>query len=551
MKKYIVYPPVYILLAFLFVVSCADDKGNYLYDEKEIITIEMPTQITALAFAETVNIEPVITSNLRGNIENDQQGFEFVSEVKNSDGDWVELGELNNKDVVIAPTLPANSYYARYSVIDKETNVRHSKLFYLRYLTVTTEGWMLLCNEGANNRVRLDMLSQLSPERIVPAYDVLVTDNTVPELTNASSLAFYANRRSIGNKIFLLTETAGYILPTQDNSPQGQLATLNEAFELKKSLFLSTTSDPIVKLYSIARLDYTNHDMIIGVSKGGDAYAWNVQSVGGAFELPINTSVRGGTPQFKVEPYIGTTLYRYTTGMQSYGVALLYDKDNKRFIGWDSFEDTDGSTGRKQTTYPLTGTSSDNNLFSFTTGLNLVTMLNTLTTTHSILQDGSERVIYSINVMDNEFRQEGYYNNIEAPNFHVASHYAASPQYPVIYYAYQNKVYAYNYITKEYNESVVLDENEEITLIKFNRFDEPQGVSLLVQNMSENQASEFRARENELIVASYDNSSADVNGGKLRFYQTTSPGINLTLKPGWETEGYARIVDVKYKEVRP
>ena len=40
------------------------------------------------------------------------------------------------------------------------------------------------------------------------------------------------------------------------------------------------------------------------------------------------------------------------------------------------------------------------------------------------------------------------------------------------------------------------------------------------------------------------------NGGSLRFYKTTSPGVDLTLKEGWEYSGFAKIVDLVYKEVR-
>ena len=39
--------------------------------------------------------------------------------------------------------------------------------------TITSEGWMLLCDEGSEERMRLDMLAQISVDRIVPAYDVI------------------------------------------------------------------------------------------------------------------------------------------------------------------------------------------------------------------------------------------------------------------------------------------------------------------------------------------------------------------------------------------
>lgn len=506
--------------------------------------------MTGLAFAEDININPTITSNLRGNIESESQGFEFTCERKNSDGDWIDMGVTDQKNVHIAADLDAATYVCRYSVINKDTGVRHSKLFYVRYLTTTTEGWLVLCNEGNNNRVRLDMLSQLSTDRIIPAHDVLKVDNTVPELNDAASLGFFANRRNIRNKIVLMSGAGAYLLPIEDANAYGSLVTLSEAYELKKTLFLAPTNETIVSFTTIACLDFTNHDAVIAVSKEGNAFLWNVYATGAAFELPINTSSRGSAPEYKVEPYVGTILYRYVSGMKDYGVALLYDKDNKRFIGWDGEGDKSGEAGRKQRCYPLSGTKEDNKLFSFNTGLEMVTMLNTLSTTHAILQDGSKRIICSINVMDKDFKQEGYYTDITAPNFNVATHYAASSQYPVIYYAYKNKVYSYNYATGEYKEAIVLGDNDNVTMLKFNRFDEPQGVSLLTQNMSEAFATEFRARENELIVGSYDSTVSETDGGSLRFYQTTSPGINLTLKSGWEYKGYAKIVDVKYKEVR-
>lgn len=550
MKKMATNTITYILLLFIFLLSCSDDKGNYVYDDKEVITIEFPTQLTGLAFAEDINIDPTITSNLRGNIESEAQGFEFYCERKNSDGDWINMGVTDQKNVYIAPNLDAATYICRYSVINKDTGVRHSKLFYVRYLTTTTEGWMVLCNEGNNNRVRLDMLSQLSTDRIIPAHGVLKVNNTVPELYDAASLGFFANRRAIRNKIVLMSGAGAYLLPTEDENAYGSLVTLSEAYELKKTLFLAPTDETIVSFTTIACLDYTNHDAVMAISKEGNAFLWNVNATGAAFELPVNTSSRGGTPEYKVEPYVGTILYRYVSGMKDYGVALLYDKDNKRFIGWDSDGDKSGEAGRKQRCYPLSGKKEDKKLFNFNTGLDMVTMLNTLSTTHAILQDGSKRIICSINVMDKDFRQEGYYTDITAPNFNVATHYAASAQYPVIYYAYKNKVYSYNYATGDYKEAIVLGDNDNVTMLKFNRFDEPQGVSLLTQNMSEVFAAEFRARENELIVGSYDSTVSETDGGTLRFYQTASPGINLTLKPGWEYKGYAKIVDVKYKEVR-
>lgn len=58
-----------------------------------------------------------------------------------------------------------------FSVTDKRTEVKTLKLFYVNATTITSEGWMLLCDEGSEERVRLDMLAQISVDRIVPAYE--------------------------------------------------------------------------------------------------------------------------------------------------------------------------------------------------------------------------------------------------------------------------------------------------------------------------------------------------------------------------------------------
>ena len=183
------------------------------------------------------------------------------------------------------------------------------------------------------------------------------------------------------------------------------------------------------------------------------------------------------------------------------------------------------------------------------TGMDLVCMVNTLSNALCIMQDGAKRHIYSINILTKDFNHDGCYENIQAEHFNEATIFEASCQYPVIYYAHQNKVYAYNYATGDYKVAVELPAGEEVTMLKFNRYDDPYaGVYDLIKAAAEK--AEFTARENELIVASYNSSATDDNGGTLRFYQTTSPGVDLTLKPGWEYTGFAKIVDAVYKEVR-
>ena len=394
------------------------------------------------------------------------------------------------------------------------------------------------------------MLSYLDLNRIFPAYNVVKFSEDIPTLQGPKTLNFIASQRPVGNKIIMTTDTDAYIIPSAGSNQYGygELLEVTGLQELKINHFNTDPSDHIIKLASIPIQSNTKHDAILAVSKEGNAFAWDYGASGGAgFEYPINTSIRGEEPEYKVAPFIGTSRDRWYS-QTSYGIALLYDIDNKRFIGWDGEGDNLGT--KKQICYPLTNP--QNNLFDVTnTGMDLVAITNTLSNALCIMQDGSNRHIYSINVLTKEFKHEGCYKNIQAENFTNATMFEASCQYPVIYYAYQNKVYSYNYATGDYKVAVELPEGEEVTMIKFNRYDEPYaGVWWLTYYMSAEEQAEFAAHEKELIVASYNSSATDDNGGTLRFYQTTSPGVDLTLRPGWEYKGFAKIVDVVYKEVR-
>ena len=536
-----------VALSMLMLASCAEDKGNYEYSDKEIITISgIPEQISVLANAENIVITPTITSNLRGEIGNNHSDFEFSCQRK-EDNKWVEMcSDPQTKDINMLADISAKQHTCRYVVTDKATGVRTSFLFYINATTTTSEGWILLCNEESTNKVRVDMLSHISMNRIVPAYNVVKFSEEVPTLQGPRSLVFTASWRAWGNKIIMSTETGSYLIPSEGNQYGfGAIQTVTGAQELKMSLFLSTPTDHIVKCVNIPCNNLMSHSAVLAISKEGNAFAWDHTVAGSGFEYPINTSTRGGDVEYKVAPFVGVSRDRYWS-QKAYGIALMYDIDNKRFIAWDSENDNGGSV--RQRCYPMANPA--NQLFDVTnTGMELVSIVNTLSNALCIMQDGNKRHIYNINVLDKNLNHDGYYKDIQAEHFNDATIFEASCQYPVIYYGYQNKVYSYNYATGENKVAVELPAEEEVTLLKFNRYDDPYaGVYDLIKDPVEK--AEFTARENELIVASYNSTATEDNGGSLRFYKTTSPGVDLTLKEGWEYSGFAKIVDLVYKEVR-
>lgn len=556
--------PTAALCAALALASCAEDKGNYTYSEENTITIDnIPTLTSVLANAEYVDLKPVVTSSIDGDVKADNSNYSFVYMRKNSDGKWVKLGD--QKDLHILAEMSAGTNNCYFAVTDNRTGVQTIKPFDVRATTITSEGWLVLCDEGSDEKVRMDMLSQISLDRIMPAYNVLPAADDVPPMYHATKIGYV---RTYGgfSSIFMFSKTDAYVVPTADANAYGELGELTLADEFKANQFLTKTSDHIINHVTVPYMTYGRPNAAICVSSEGNAYAYNYNStnMSAAFEYPINTSTRGADPEYKVSPYVGVTDLRFDA-LGDYGCALLYDTDHKRFVGWSSKgAATNDPAGLTQKCTPLTDPT-DGKKFSYQTGMDLVCMINTAQssgTVYCVMKDGNKRHVYAISVLTDEFKQLDAYNDIQAPDFDKATCYAASSQYAVIYYAYKNKVYSYNLATKASTE-MDLPSNEEVTMLKFNRYDEPWGTGSYISQsflgkLDAATKQIYLDRQNDLIVGSYDSTVQGNDGGVLRFYNVGDGGQNLTLKKDkagdadrtWEYKGFARIVDVRYKEVK-
>ena len=555
LNKFVKVLPLVGVCATAFLTSCADDEGNYDYTEKQVITIEgIPESIAVLAGTDYLDFKPTVTSTVDGAISADNKDYSFVYQRKNSEGHWVDVE--NGKDIYQLATLGSGKHAFLFTVTDNKTGIKAMKLFNVVSTTPTSEGWMVLCNVGAEENARMDMLSQVDLDRIFASHDVIRFQEGMPQLHRAKRIGFSSNQTKNNNRIVLLAEDGSYALPTNDPKSYTEFIEVTPLNDFKQYMFLGDVDGEIVNYAcAAANIHKPDHDAVLAVSDKGNAYAWNTSVTMSAFELPINTSKRGEAPEYKVAPYIGVTLKRDIQDA-TYGAALFFDTDNHRFIGWHGIDEA-----TKQTCFPLPEPSSHEKKFNFNTGnMELISMVNTAFSggvVYCFMQDGAKRHIYAINLTDDKFKQEGAYTNLNLPNFDKASLFAASSQYSVIYYAYKNIVYAYNYLTAECNEVVTLDSNEEITLIKFDRCDHPWGISGLLDD-NEVKTPIYLARENQLIVGSFNAAKGD-NGGILRFYEDKNSGMTLNLfkdeiEDGktrtWEFDGYGKIVDVEYKEIR-
>ena len=223
------------------------------------------------------------------------------------------------------PLQPILTYVCLSSPISEPAG-ETAKLFDIKVTSPTYEGWMVLCNEGAQNRVRLDMISVLSKERTLPAYDLLASLG-LPEVTNARMLGWAPSRfANPGDVIYLISEKGSYLLDQETFKT-------DESWNIKAVDFIIPPADeePVYYISLNSGSSYGGEANFCVTDKG-NAYCQALGTAGAAFEYPINTSERGLAPEFKVAPYVGVSMARPGNG----NTALFYDTDNRRFVGWST-----------------------------------------------------------------------------------------------------------------------------------------------------------------------------------------------------------------------
>ena len=513
-----------MLAGLLLLSSCYEDKGNYSYDEIPEITVEnLPKSISIVQKAGYIELNPVIKSSTEGVINENNPNYEFgcilyLQAGAFSDGSrWVDINKEKTMKVNCLADFDTGNYLVWYTIKDKRSGVTKNVTVDVKITSATYEGWMVLSDVGNENLTRLDMISVFSKEDKKPIYDILGAN--APKLKNSVKVLFDAwPRQGTGDIIWLSTKEGTYSLNANTLKTQSIDNLMKSSFILNMGDETAIAADA---LPFIGRFVVTNK---------GNLFVQNTRVGGGAFELPINTLKEDGDPEFKVAPFIGIPQMRpYTWD----GIALLYDTDNQRFLGWDV------AKGNGSHCFVLG--EPENKLFSFTTRKKLISMVNTKFnngTIYSILEDDAKnRSIYGINLAGGTFTQT-YYQQMSTPGFAEANQFAFHSQYPYLFYSAGNQIYCYHLMNASLSQPLSL-EGEEITLLKFNLF---QTEKSKLSDSSD----EFMEQEYYLIVGSYKKTATNENGGTLRFYkfdQTTK-----TLTKVSEYSGFGRIRDVTYRE---
>lgn len=518
-----------ILSLLLMLTACYEDKGNYDYEPvPEISFSNVKETYDFLRGIDNLEFAPKIMSSTEGEIANDNPNYEFSCILKPKSGyfeDEAKSHDMNpekTKDFTYKFTENVGSYNGIYTVKDKRTGVTTYYTFTVNLKSSVYEGWMVLCNEGEDNRVRLDMVSVISREegRISPVYNVL--NSTFPEQHNATQIAFDHSMYSDGDYIYLMSETGSYKLNKTELTA--------EEIDNVKNEFLSDLGNDAPIRFAAMGCTIPGASSHIMTTKDGNAYINSLSGVGASYEFPANASTELGEREYRVSPYIGVGMSRTGVPFQvSSSAVLLYDTDNKRFMGWDPNKD-------KKLLYEIP--ESGATFMPFKTGKDLVYMEGTKENAiNTILQDNDgSRSVLVINLTDNQYRQTNYYENIQAENFNSAKYFAFHSLYAYMFYGYGSKLYTYSFSSNSVSNVIDLP-GEDITMVKIDLFKwvNPGAIP-----------EDMKAQEHYVLVGSYRQDATDNNGGILRMYKlNTSEG---KLEEVSKYDGFAKIVDVTYRE---
>ena len=520
----------YLLLSLLTLglVACYDDEGNYNYSEIPEIQVEVNIPTGYLKGVDNLEFVPTITSTLEGEITPDNPNFEYACRLDARTG-YFDDGQTShdmNPEKTQSFTYEfvenAGTYEMVYSVKDKRTDVTTYFTYPITLSSSTYEGWMVLCNEGDDNRVRLDMVTVVSGEDTIPTHNILTT--AFPENHNATMILYDKIQNTPDSQTYLCSETGSYEL-SWDN------LTATAADNLLNTSFLSDLGDDVpIRMASIGAVFPSGTAAFAATTKNGDVYLKIAGYDGAMFESLANTSEELGESEYRVSPYIGCGQSRSDTWFAAGSTAaLFFDVDNRRFMKWDG-EQTDNIL------YAVPEDHADYIPFN-NVGQDLVYMEGTKQDiVYAVLDNGGSRSVLAINVTGDQYVQEGYYPNITAENFNNAEYFAFDSRYHYMFYGYGDKVYTYNLDTNDV-KSITLP-GKEVTMVKTAIFKTLLNSSIPTEI--------FENDQYYIFVGSYDATTGDNNGGTFSRYRLNTSTGNLELVDGWD--GFGKVVDVCYRE---
>lgn len=512
---------LYMVSAALL-AACANDLGNYDYhdlSEPEITGVE--SDLSVLTFSRLQ-----LTPELGGDFPDSRYSFEWRA-LSLSDAPAVTvLAQTRNLDYEV--TLAPGAYTLMFKVSENASGVYWQQSYNLQVSEATSEGWMVLCADGANDRARLDMVSKVTGE----TYTDVLRNNGMPELTGPRRIQWSRFADS----------ASPYYLVTDDGTTRLGRNGFEWTEEYRLAYEMGSSDDPKPEAIN----DVTGAKMMVA---GGKTYYAECQVSIGLFG-PINDA------GLNAAPVIGTNIVTQNIVVAA---ALLYDLDGKRFMGYAPTlrsSDVGGYAALHEMNELVTllgemdngGAVIGNAFDRFPTGMEFVWMENTkydpnstnMGITYTVLRDGGNYHLYGtqlgelwsvVTIGDCAYALgKAYYGDLTGcTGIAQAKHFAFSSLKNYMYYAVGGTVYRVDLSETPLKATAQFSlVGETITCLKFNIY-----------------------RQSTNLQRSYDLVVGSVKGdaGTLRIYEGFNSDGNFRGVTPEVYPGLGRIVDATYREM--
>ena len=525
--KYVIYGLLVTLLGF--VGSCADDKGNYDYqviNELDITGIETGTAYRKITHVDTLKISPEV-KNLAGTEGDYTYEWKFIPSNADKDkgADSVNYVVATTKDLNLPVTLKAGSYTCFYKVEDKDTEICWSQKFYLQVTSLTSEGWMVLCEQ--DGRSRMDMIVNVDASTDIISRDIwsesdLVTGKPVKMMYNfmPSGMGGVINLFACENGTYRLDP--GDMHAGEDNNIRWNFGSQPEHVHVRASesmLYYSYKSESgkwvMPPLYWII------------VDEKGDVYSNTVSTNGGLFDFSVN-EIDG--INFEAAPFLGNA-YRYQRqGNIGATSIMLYDKAG-RFIEMRT------GAGR-----PSVMKFKGDILFpAEQVGKEMVLLQSTVNNglTYAVLKDGAGDYYYYGIILGTEgANTQKYYGKLSGTGLDKATLFACHPILGVLFYATKDRIYKFDMKNPSQPvKEICYFPGETIKVLKFNPFTAMRAYQAWEDLRSEH-----------LVVGTTMDGADEGTCGIMRTYEFEPQWDKAPVKKK-EHKNLGNIIDIAYKEV--
>lgn len=523
---------ILILLGMLQFWACSEDKGNYDYHEINEVAIaeglEQGKLYTKVSFVDNLTFDPMIESTLKDFNEADYE-YEWKAIPKGVDFEDIEKADSlvlsTERRIDILLTLKPGDYSCFFNVTDKETGVCWATPFYLRVKSMTSEGWMVLCEE--NGESRMDIVFNSSESEDLIAHNIWENESFKPGFPQRLIYNY-----DVGEVFpMLVTDKDTYVMDPEDLRA-GEDNSLKWRFGI--------TPDA-VHLVAANLSMFSVNDRWVVVDDKQDVYGIDKSVFGSVFEYPINKI--DGKIDFKAAPFVGVSFDdNYSNGGHGCAPAVLYDETHQQFL-----------VIRNNSTYPSVMTFSGEQKFPVKTGCDLVHMESTKSgLIYAILKNPTTQEFFFCGMKlrahyeepqnwweegeYEEYNVQEYYGKVTGTGLDKATMFACHHSLPYLFYSDGQTVYQFDMGHPDTPAKKVLDfPGESIKVLRFNPF-----VAWEAYEDWE------RARNYQLVVGTHDLDTAENACGIMRLYDVPNLMGDLVKKKEFKKLG--KIVDIVYKE---